>query len=62
MPDQESVAACSGIPGRKSSPAIIALVGAVFIVVGLAGAGLAVAIVGLALLALAAVQFVMGSR
>ncbi|HEY1169351.1 MAG TPA: hypothetical protein VGE81_10310 [Candidatus Limnocylindrales bacterium] len=50
------------LPGRRSSPAIIALGGAIFMVVGFAGAGMAVAIVGLALLVLAAVQFLMGSR
>jgi hypothetical protein len=50
------------LPGRKSSPAIIALVGAIFIVAGFAAGGMAVVIVGLALLAMAAVQFLMGSR
>jgi hypothetical protein len=50
------------LPGKKPSPAIIALVAAIVIVVGFAGAGLAVAIVGVAVLLMAAVQFLLEWR
>jgi len=50
------------MPGRRISPALIALVGAVFIVLGLATGGLAVVIIGLAFLAMAGVQYLLGAR
>ncbi len=50
------------LPGRRSSPALIALVGAVSIVLGLATGGLAIVIIGLAFLAMAGVQYLIGRR
>ena len=50
------------LPGRRSSPGIIALMAAVLIVFGLAGGGMAVVIVGVALLLMAAVQFLLEWR
>ncbi len=50
------------LPGRRSSPAIIALMAAIFIVVGFAGGGIALAIVGVALLLMAGVQFLLQRR